>query len=475
MHHFSIDLRTTAAWAVVCMLPVVGATPNCNAQAAPSQKKYKEGEYEIVSQAYKNADDPAKEIADLDAWSKKVPDSDYKEDRAYLYLQACVKLNQPAKVLQYGSQLMSRDLNAVFSSAGTEQLAGLPIKLTMLNVLYSVALNAASLPNATPDQLALGQKAARALVDFGPRYFTPGNKPAAQTDAAWAAARTDVMSKAQAAIIAIALKPGLDAQQKKDCPTQESAFSKALTDFPDSGAAAYQLGIALLTCEGGNAEKLSQGLWEVARAASLDPSKSGLDAKDLPGIDSYLKKVYTRIHGNEEGLEQLKKLAVGAPLAPPDFRIKSAAEISQEKQAEFERSNPQLALWMRIKGQLVETNGDQYFQGQLKDAGVPQLTGTLIEARPACHSKELVVAVPSPETERPLKAEITLKLDKPLAGQPEVDKEFRWEGVPTAFTKEPFMLTMDIEAIKISGLTISPCTPAPARSGARNSTASRKK
>jgi hypothetical protein len=311
-------------------------------------------------------------------------------------------------------------------------------------------------------------------LDFAPKYFTPENKPAAQTAEAWAAARTDVLSKARTARVAIALKPGLEAQQKKDCPGQEMAFSKALADYPDSGAAAYQVGVALLTCQSANPDKVAQGLWEIARAASLDPAKSGLELKDVPGIETYLKKVYIRIHGSEEGLDHLKQQAVASPAPPAGFRIKSVADIAQEKQAVFESEHPQTALWIRIKGQLADTNGDQYFQGQLKDAAVPQLRGTLVEARPACHPKELLVAVPLPDTSKPLMPEISLKLDKPLGGKPDADSEFRWEGVPTAFTKDPFLLTMETETAKIEGLKTAPCTTAPDRSGAKKSTATRK-
>lgn len=471
MHRFSVALRMMTACALVGGFVLAGAVPFCHAQtsstSATPPKKYKDGEYEIVSQAYKDVSDPARQITDLDTWSQKYPDSDYKEDRTYLYVQAFLKLNQPAKVLEYGSQLMARDAGSVFNSTGTEQLAGLPIKLTMLNVLYSVALNAASLPGATTEQLALGAKAAGALLEFAPKYFVPENKPAAQTDAAWSAARTDVLGKAKTARIAIALKPGLEAQQKKDCPGQESAFSKAMADYPDSGAASYQLGVALLTCEAANPEKVSLGLWQIARASSLDPAKSGLEPKDVPGIEAYLKKVYIRIHGSDEGLDQLRQQAAANAAPTAGFKIKSVSEIAQEKQAEFEAGHPQIALWMRIKGQLADTNGDQYFQGQLKDAAVPQLTGRLVEAKPACHPKELLVGVEVPDSMKPLQAEISLKLDKPLAGKPEANAEFRWEGVPTAFTKDPFLLTMETEAAKIAGLATTPCNALPDRSGAK--------
>ena len=70
---------------------------------------------------------------------------------------------------------------------------------------------------------------------------------------------------------------------------------------------------------------------------------------------------------------------------------------------------------MGIKGQLADTNGDQYFSGSLKDAdvkgenGAKALKGTLVEARPECRSKELVVAIS--DATHP---EVTLNLDAAL-------------------------------------------------------------
>ena len=70
--------------------------------------------------------------------------------------------------------------------------------------------------------------------------------------------------------------------------------------------------------------------------------------------------------------------------------------------------------------------------------------------------------MPVPDASEPLQPEITLKLDKPLAGSPGLNQEFHWEGVATAFTKSPFMLTMDAELAKIEGLAVAPCTVSPA-------------
>ncbi len=483
MYDFSRILKRIAALGVLCALVWTALPPGARAQAAAaqSQKKYKDGEYEIYSGVFQDANDPAKQIKDLDAWAQKFPDSDYKDDRNYLYVLAYQKVSppQPGRVLEFGSRLMAKDLNAILGAPSTEQVAGLPIKATIMTTLYSVAFNAAGLPNPTQDQVSLGDKAAHLLLELSPKYFTTENKPANQTEAVWNATRADVESKAKTAMIAIALKPGIAAQAKKDCPAQISAFSKALSDYPDSGAIAYQLGAAILTCERANPEKVAQALWEIARAVSLDPAKSGLEAKDLPGIEAYLKKVYINVHGGDDGLDQLKQQAAASPTPPPGFKIKTATEIAAEKEAQFKEKYPQLAIWLAVKGQLADTNGEQYFQGQLKDAAVPKLKGTLVEAKPACRPKELLVVVPLPDAQKPFRAEIALKLDKPLTGKPEADTEFQWEGVPAAFTKDPFLLTMATETAKLEGLKSTPCTTAPAkrpaRPGLKKGTATKKK
>ena len=116
---------------------------------------------------------------------------------------------------------------------------------------------------------------------------------------------------------------------------------------------------------------------------------------------------------------------------------------------------------MGIKKQLADAGGEQYFEGTLKNAAVPKLKGTVVEGKPACRSKELLVAL-SDATH----AEVSLKLDAALTGKPEAGVEIQWEGVPSAFTKDPFMLTMDTEKAKIENLKTTPCAAAPAKKAA---------
>jgi hypothetical protein len=270
----------------------------------------------------------------------------------------------------------------------------------------------------------------------------------------------------------LATKPGADAMNRyttskdvKECVPAESAYKKALEQYPESALIAYQLGRAL-RCQqtAGSSEKVVQALYEFARAAALDPTLGG--TMDPKALNTYLESAYNTFHGSLEGLDQLKTMAKASPLPPADLKIETATAIAAKKQAEFDQTNPQLALWMKIKGALADANNPTYFDTELKDSGVPPLKGTLLEGKPACKSKELLVAIPLPDQQGNPVAEITLKLDAPLAGKPETGGTIQWTGVPKAFTKDPFMLTMETEKAKVENLKTSPCGVAPAKKAA---------
>jgi hypothetical protein len=279
------------------------------------------------------------------------------------------------------------------------------------------------------------------------------------------------------------MRPGMELLQKytasgnKDisfCEPAEAALTKALQQFADGAIIAYNLGRAQLCQRAAKPEKIPIAIYEFARAAVIDSSLGG--STDPKAVENYLTTIYTNFHGaDDEGLKQLKELAAKAPFPPADYKLKSASEIARDKEEEFKKTNPQLALWMGIKGSLADTNGEQYFASSLKDAdvagqgGAKALKGTLVEAKPACKSKELVVAI-SDATH----AEVTLTLDEPLTGKPDTGVEIQWDGQPTAFTKEPFMLTMEVEKAKISGLNMTPCVAAPVKKAAPKKSAPKK-
>ena len=142
-------------------------------------------------------------------------------------------------------------------------------------------------------------------------------------------------------------------------------------------------------------------------------------------------------------------------MPPPDFKVLSAAEVAETKQKQFETDNPQLALWLRIKGRLLEDDGVSYFESDMKGAALPALKGRVIEAKPACRPKELLIAIEGST------AEVSLKLDKALNGKPQLPAELQWQGEAEAFTKSPFLVSARAEAGSVQGLTLTPCSVTP--------------
>lgn len=456
MHHLSVKIRGGLAAAVLAALaggwavPAPAQTPGL-APTAPAQKKVKDqGEYDIFNQVNVDiqANNFAKAVTDLDTWKQKYPGSDFKDDRSVLYVQVYAGSNQFAKAIDEAGLLIAKGLTTVLNDPKTGPSQ-------QLKVLYTAAAVIAQVSAPTADELAIGAKAAQQLLDYN-------TKPEGASDAAWATARVQLQAAAKGALLYIAMRPGVDAAARKDWPAAEAAFLAAQQQFPDSSQVAYQLGRSDLAQQAANPAKVSLGMYEIARAVSIDPAKSDFaDANARTQIDTYLKKVYTQYHGADDGLDQLKQQAVAAPVPPAGFHILSATEILNNKQKEFEAKYPDLALWMSIKAQLADTNGQQYFDTQLKDVAVPKLKGILVDAKPACHSKELLVAVPLPDAKPPFVAEIALKLDAPLTGKADQNVELTWtDGQPSAFAKDPFLLTIDVAKTKIvDGLKVTPCAP----------------
>lgn len=433
-----------------CVTWIIAAALACAVAAAQPQRAFKDTvESEIYNQVAKDiaAGDFAKALGDLELWKQKYPDSDLKQDRQLLFVQVYAGAKQPGKAIDAAADLLSRDPDAALGGVNTVKL------------LFTTATAIQEAPEPTSEQLATARKAGEMLLAYDKR-------PENVTAEAWAEARAQLQAAAKRALLHVALVPGAQAVTKGDCAAAETSLTKALEAWPDSAQAAWLLGKAQLCLYNKNQpEKASPALYAFARATVIAPSRSMVDPKwQETSARPFLENAYGQYHGaDRDGLKQLLDLAAQSPFPSPGFKIKSKTEIAQEKEAEFERSNPQLALWLKIKGALADRGGEQYFSSELKDSVVPRLKGVLVAAKPACRPTELLVAVPLPESQQPLEPEILLKLEKPLAAAPQPQSELQWQGVPAAFAQNPFLLTMTVGAGGIEGLRSAPCAPAASR------------
>jgi hypothetical protein len=456
--HFSIVLSSQEAQvqrffrpiggvAAIAILTAVALTGAPQA-AAPQEKKMKDqAEFDIYDAAGKDlvANNGAKALEDLNTWKQKYPTSDFKNDGEYMYVQAYTLNKQFDKVLDKVKELMGQNLDSLFPDPKTgPQL--------VVKILYAAVMAIQQLPTPTPEQLAIGSQAAHQILDYT-------RKPEGVSDSDWTTARNALNTAANDGLYQIALAPGRQAVAKKDCPGAEAAWSKALGDYPDKTVISWQLASSY-NCE----KKPFLALYEYARAVAVDPSlgKSMDPAKSA----SFVKNTYTKLHGSDEGYDALLAQAKTAPLPPADFKIVTEEEITIAAAEKFAKENPELAVYKNIKDNLV-SQGAPFFEN-MKGAELPPLIGILVDAKPACRSKTLILYVPLPENAAKT-PEITIKLETALTGKPDITSgsPIKFVGVGDSFTASPFMLTLTAEKDKVQDLKVTPCVVAPAKKGVK--------
>ena len=397
------------------------------AQGQPAKKVKDQGEWDLFN-AVTKATDPNEKLKLLSTWKEKYPASDYKDDRLVFIIQSSAQVGKYQEAISAGKELLAIDAKNITA-------------MFYINNLTPVAYPA----NAPADALDTAEKAANGLL--------AAEAPAGTKPEDWAKAKATFDAAAQKTL-------GWVAWQRKNYDVAEQTFAKSLQGNPNQGEVSYWMGSALLQSR--KPDKQAPALYAFARAVELDAAQGGLPDATRKQLDAYLTKTYNTYHGSSEGLDQLKAQAKASPVPPAGFSIKTGAEIANDKEEEFKKANPSLALWMGLKKELQAANGEQFFESTMKNANVPggagginMLRGHLISAKPAVASKELVIGVEKSDV-----AEVTLKLENPVKGKPVIGSEVDFEGVPVTFAKEPFMLTF--EPAKVSGLKTE-APPAPVR------------
>lgn len=423
------QLAKTSLW--IAIIAALGAG-TAFAQAQKKQVK-DQAEYDLYAGATKETN-AQKKLALLETWKQKYPGSDFKLERNQLLLDTYRQLGQAAKMIEVGKEMLADD----------------PKDTT---ALYWISLLTPSLNNTSPEALDLGEKTANGLLGTLDTSFAPDKKPAATPEEAWKKAKVEAEALAHKTL-------GWVAMQRKQNEVAEKEFAKSLELNPANGEASYWLATTIFAQK--KPERQSIVLFHFARAASYD-GPGAIAPEGRATIDAYLTKAYTTYHGKDEaGLAELKTLAKSQAFPPEGFHIKNVNEIAAENEEEFRKKNPQLAMWMTLKRELTAANGEQYFESSVKGAAIPggahgvqKFKGTLISSKPPAAPKELVLGVVDPDT-----PDVTLKLENPMRGKADAGTVLEFEGVVSGFSKEPFMLTLDVdENSKISGWP-APAPPA---------------
>ncbi len=362
--------------------------------AAPAKTAKDQVEYGLMTDLNKETD-PSKKLPILDTWTQKYPDTAFKQERNYYYMDTYSKI----------------------ASKGVQ-------------------------PNAPADVVDAAQKAAMTLIDKADTFFSAENKLPNVTDDQWAQAKKQVLLQAHGTLATLATN-------RKDYPAAEEEYKKLIAMDEGNAIMYYYLGTAILSEK--KVDRYPEVIYYYARAVSLTGPGAIKDEAVKKPISDYLNKIYNNYHGDMKGLDDVKAKAVTAPMPPADFHIESITEISMKANSnaeEFAKQFPEIMIWRGLKDQLTGAGGDDYFKN-MKDAEITGLKGKVVSQN---GQKELLVSMDyaTPETEK--KAELTMKFETPLKGQVDPGTLLTFAAVPESFTKDPFMVTVTVEKSKVEGL-----------------------
>lgn len=406
-------LKSLAGIAAITLL-TTGAFAQAPAKA-PAVKD--QGEYDLTQQITKEKD-PVKQLDLLHQWEQKYPDSDFKAQRSI-------------QIAQDESQI------AVKGAA----------------------------PNASPADADAAQKAAQDLADNVSKYLSTENKPANVTDDQWKTAQQQILTQAHSVLGALDMakkSPDGDAAAEKQ-------FKTLIAMNPNDGNATYNLGSLILRER--NVARMPEGLYYIARAVQLTGPQA-LPAQSKTAAENYLKKAYDGYHGDDSGLDDVRKAALANPVMPPDFKIESVTDIQKKQEgdaAAFKAAHPDVAFWRDIRMALTAPDGQMYFD-MIKGSEPPPdgagfaMFNAKVISMPS--NKEILVNIDN------LAGDATLKFDEPLKGMVDQGTAFKFKGVIDSFIKDPFMLTFTIDdpKMEIDGLPatlFAPATKPKPRPGAK--------
>ena len=400
MKRYQIPLLATIA---ACLTAVALA-------AAPTARWTDRDEYDLVLNIRGEAA-PQKRLALLDQWKAKYPKTELQQVRLELYLAAYQSLGDGARMLAVAREMIS---------GAADDLVG----------LYWFTLLVPEAKGASPDLLAAGEKASRQLL--------AGSKPAAIDAAAWQKRRGEVEFLAHRTLSWIAW-------QRNDYPAAETQFAECLKLDPNSAEISAWFG-TVLALDRQPANQVP-ALWHLARAASYR-GPGALPDVQRRQMGQVVERLYTTYHGETAGLDQLRTAAAAATLPPTGFDIESATAAALRKQdEELNRTNPQLAAWLRMRKRLEAPDADAYFDASLRNTPLPvRLKGTLLRTTPAGKPKELALGVGDATAE-----EVTVKLETAFPNDAEPGTVLEFEGTIDAFTKAPFSITVLSSPEKIGG------------------------
>jgi tetratricopeptide (TPR) repeat protein len=407
---------------------------------APAAKNWKDrAEYDLYEAITKD-NAPASRLTNLDKWKAGYAQSDYADVRTKIYLVTYVQMNNHRAAVDTAVEILKSDPN---DYAALSEIVGNGLMLE---------------PTAANAQLNAQNKADLETIEKAAHYLIENidkiEKPAGTADDKWNEAKAQLPKYVQGKLVAAVMT---------DKATAETELTKAVKADPTNTPATQALAKFLLDQQKTNPEKVPAALYQYARLAAYE-GPGALDANGRKSVDAFVTKAYTAYHGSAQGLDQLKMLAKAAPMPPDGFAIKSTVDLAkdaEEKRQQALKEDPMKAFWSETKDNLTGDKAADLWESNYKDAGLPaaglgftKFKGKLVSAEPETKPKTLTIAVESDA------ANVKLVLAEPLPGKMEPGGDISFSGALKEYSKDPYMLTFEVEAMDIEGWTGKGAVPA---------------
>jgi len=385
--------------------------PAASQSAAPVIKD--PAEYNAYVAAVQQKDNAAK-ISGLEAFITQYPNSVMKNQALEILMGTYQQSNNMQKTMDTAAKLVAVD------SCNVRALALLAY-FDRVTVQSSPATDP-KVPQLLSDEKKYGQQG----LDCLPKVTDPDlvkNKPQMEGIYKSAIGITDFQSGDYAGVVA-ALRPVVDANP---------------TDF----SVVYPLALAYLKETPPDSQN---GIWFAARAAAVAPAQAA------PGIEKYARSQYVKFHSADDGWADLLAAAKANGAQVPIKPAPTPAEQAHAMVVATEPDKMDFAQW-----EFVLTNGSQADQDTVWNAikgKAVQMNGTVLKVTPS----QIEIAGSSDDIDAK-KSDITLNFEEPLSAklQPKEGLPFDFQGEPSSYTPNPFMMTMD------KGRVLKAAAPAPTK------------
>ncbi len=420
------SLMTFVLVFVVATLAVAqqSSAPQGAGQGAPAQQKKEikdPAEYNAYMGAI-NSTDPHQKASALEGFVTQYPNSVMKIDALELLMRTYQQLGDVAKTIDAANKVLQADPNNETA-------------LALLSYLDRVKAQSEQPPQSTTDLEAaaqFGQRGLQALQSYP--------KPENMSDLDFQKLKDQLAGIFNASV-------GLSCLQKNDYPCAQKSLQSSVSALPANDPTAfsliYPLALAYLNDPKVTPEGTLEGIWYVARAANLAPTPQYKQQ-----ISNFGMHKYARYHGGEDGWTDVLSAAASASTPPEGWTIKPAPTPAEQAANMCAQKTPDKMSFDEM--QFIFTSGNQQCSdtvwNAIKDKPLALGGGKVISAT-ATH---LTIAESYDDINAtPPKADITVNMagEMPAKLIPKEGSTIDFQGKPTSYTPNPFMMTMDEGAL----------------------------